>query len=684
MKLFFYFLFLLFALAFIQKGYAQSYSGYELMAIEFEGNETFSAAELALQIESKETPWWLFKFLNELPFGLGAEKVYFDSSNLSIDKEALKAFYQANGFFETKVSHKIEADSADLDLTLIYIIEENDPAMYGNVRLHGFSEEPEWIFEDVKSLINVDSSKRYVQFEIENDIAAIVNYLTNRGYYFAEYDSTIIIMDTLTNFTNIDLHFTPEDQYNIKEIRVEKDGVGKDLVSNDLMLEISHIQPGQIYDNGQVTRAELRLLRTGMFNSVDISGIPEDTVNHKIPLKLSANIGYMHELAPEILANNQLNSFNIGVGVNYIKKNFLGEARKLTLSTSLLMIDFTNFNFGDILSLSEPSDSSFQGEFEAIAKLEQPFTFGKPIYTTIEGYYRVFALSTYAGRNYGTNLKLDIEMPQHTFLTLLRPTVEYDVLEFNFGLLDNGVDVDAISTTPSLGVELASSKPDDLLFPTQGYTLNFFPEIAYSRSTLTLSGPAINQTLFVPEITQNENAYFYRLQAGGTVYFPLDRRNMSVFGIKLQTGYVQTISGPENVIPPTKTLYAGGSNSVRGWRARELVPQDTVDYFGITTNQTPRGGTLLLEGSFEVRNKFNQFIGMAFFLDYGNTWNGLTDFDISETAVALGIGFRYYSPIAPFRLDIGWQFYDPFTQEIMGFGDILDKWTIHFGIGEAF
>jgi outer membrane protein assembly factor BamA len=188
------------------------------------------------------------------------------------------------------------------------------------------------------------------------------------------------------------------------------------------------------------------------------------------------------------------------------------------------------------------------------------------------------------------------------------------------------------------------------------------------------------------------NIYFYRFQTGVSNYFSLSSVRNFVFASKLRIGYSQPITGSNNpnipaerLIPPNKTFYAGGSNSVRGWNARELVPKDSIQYFGITTeNDALRGGTFWFEGSFELRKKLNEYFGYAVFADYGNTWNGWKNVKISEIAVAIGVGIRVYTPIAPFRLDFGTKFYDPFDQQIIFKKNIWDNINVHFGIGEAF
>jgi len=160
-----------------------------------------------------------------------------------------------------------------------------------------------------------------------------------------------------------------------------------------------------------------------------------------------------------------------------------------------------------------------------------------------------------------------------------------------------------------------------------------------------------------------------------------------VLGIKAKSGYIQMLSGDAILVSPNQTFFAGGSNSVRGWRGRELIPSDQLlNIFPPSLNEQLkiRGGNILLEGSFEYRRKFEEDLGFIVFTDYGNTWNEFNDIRVDHIAVAIGTGLRYYSPIAPFRIDFGFKFYDPDDQKFIFDKEFFSTMVIHFGIGEAF
>ncbi len=689
---------ILFLLCNSKISFSQSYYDFEIEAINFEGNNFFSASDLLKNIESKETPMWVWVFLDSFtPFG--DEPVYFDSSKISIDILALKELYRTNGFFNIDVKHDIVVDSSDKAIVINYYITENEFLNYGNISLFGLDRLSDY---DYGRLMNesytIDSTKRFSESEVQSNISKIRRFLANNGYIFGGYDSTIVTIDTIRQKTDLSIYFHTGDKYAIGETIINKTGLSIEQINNKLISEIADLKPGRIYDQSEIDRSELRLLKTELFTAINIDPIISDTINNTIPVEVNSAIGSLNELSPEIKADNEFNSFNLGLGIGYTRKNFLGDARKLSLSTSFRLVDILNIDLSNIFKSGAERDSTYQGVFDINLKMEQPFLFGRAILTSTEIYLSSKTFSDFSENSYGGRQKFDFEMPPYTFITLFRPFISFDVAEReNIARINlNGIQLDLTETdyslTPGIGVELGSSKTDDILFPTTGSYLFFTPELFHSRTDIKYVLRLITDQILQADSNEVGNIYFYRLQTGFSNYLPLSNDRTTVFASKVRIGYSQPITGSDNpkvpaeeLIPPNKTFYAGGSNSVRGWKSRELIPKDSVEYYGYTTETDAiRGGTFWFEGSFEVRQKLNEYFGYAVFADYGNTWNGWKNVRIDEIAVAVGMGIRVYTPIAPFRLDFGTKFYNPEDQKTIFRKNFLDNLTIHFGIGEAF
>ena len=75
----------------------------------------------------------------------------------------------------------------------------------------------------------------------------------------ATFDSTIITIDTVQKATDLDIYFTPGNRYKYNEIRIEKSGVGKNLVSDELIRYATGIQDSQYYSDDGIAKSRERL-----------------------------------------------------------------------------------------------------------------------------------------------------------------------------------------------------------------------------------------------------------------------------------------------------------------------------------------------------------------------------------------------------------------------------------------
>ncbi|MFN3693666.1 MAG: outer membrane protein assembly factor [Ignavibacterium sp.] len=659
--------------------FAQRSSTFELTEIRFEGNNSFSKSDLLTQIESKESPFWLWKFLYSFT-PLGSEKQYFDSLKIPLDKEAIINFYLANGFFQSKVTHEVIFDTSAQSAILIYKIQEGKASVIGDVKIFGLEKLPtEELTKLIINSITIEPQKRYVQSEVQSDINSMLQFLANNGYLFAQYDSTVVLKDSITLAAYVNIYLQSGDKYYIDGMKIYKSGVGADEITDELIKEIVNIPPGENYDQSRLERSEIRLLRTGLFNSVAINPVIRDTADFYVPIEVTTQIGTLNEISPEVKADNEFSSFNTGLGIDFIRKNLFGDARKLTLSTSFRLIDILNFNFSNLFKSSENRDSTYQGVLDTELRLEQPYLFGRPILTTTKAYYRASTFLRETERIYGANQAFDFEMPVYTFLTLLKPQFSLEVTDYESRDNQTAIFFKAKSITPAFGIETGSYKTDNFLFPTEGYNLYLYPEIFQSETDAKLEVNNIQGEV-------NETGRFWKIQTSFSWFKSISRDKKGIVAFKLKSGYIQSLSGSYDLIPPNKTFFAGGSNSIRGWRSRELLPKDTIEYLGIRTrgDNTPRGGSFLIEGSIEFRRKFAESLGFALFADYGNVWNGYEKVVLNQFAVAGGMGLRYYSSIAPFRLDFGFKLFNPDDQKTIFQKNFLKNLEFHFGIGEAF
>lgn len=673
----------------------QSDSQIELTEIEFTGNKFFDDTELENIILSKESPSWFSQFLDSFT-SFGNPANYFDSLIIRDDITILKNFYKANGYFKTKInaSYSIKTNGFN-KASLIFKIQENNPSYLRNYNLNGLEKLPPDLYSYILNIIDTDTTNIYSESLIEINNSLIVNYLEDKGYMLIEASTPVVEVDTLLNLVDVKTAFNLGKRYRISGVSVEKSGPGKDLVSETLIEDIANITPENYYSYNTLKLAQIRLYRTNLFSSAVITGNVADTNGNHVPINIITDVGLLNELSPEIIGINEDNIFKLGLGLTYSNKNFLGSARKLTVGTSAAAQNITEF-----LKDASLTSSNIFGFADARISIEQPFLFGRPINTLLETFYTLEKKKNQWNANiYGAKLNLNFELPQYIYLTSLSTYFTWQnskyifneaYLQSRLGGLPNSI-IKSISTTTNsknaiLGLQLVANKTNDLLFPSEGYSITILAE---DGNSIPYIFSRIGNYNF------NQSAY-YKLVLTSTFYFPILKNYFDALGVKLKVGNIQTYFGNPLNIPFNQRLTSGGSNSIRGWQANDLPIVKSVsltdnptqvEIENVARRITP-GGFFLLEGSIEGREFLSEKIGAAIFLDFGNVWNNYSEFRYDELAVAAGFGFRYYSDFAPIRLDFGFKAYNPYDRRSfftrIKHSPFLDNLEFQIGIGEAF
>ena len=103
-------------------------------------------------------------------------------------------------------------------------------------------------------------------------------------------------------------------------------------------------------------------------------------------------------------------------------------------------------------------------------------------------------------------------------------------------------------------------------------------------------------------------------------------------------------SGGEEAIPADLRFYAGGAGSIRGYAYQTVGP---------LVGDQPVGGRSLLTYSFELDAEIVSGLGVAGFIDGGSAFSEEFPAHGDEILYGAGGGLRYFSPIGPIGLDIG-------------------------------
>jgi outer membrane protein assembly complex protein YaeT len=102
----------------------------------------------------------------------------------------------------------------------------------------------------------------------------------------------------------------------------------------------------------------------------------------------------------------------------------------------------------------------------------------------------------------------------------------------------------------------------------------------------------------------------------------------------------------DQVMIPSKRFYAGGGNSVRGFK------RDMVGPIGPFL-QSPEGGEALFIMNQELRFPIYKWLESVMFVDAGNVFANLGDFNPFDVRKSVGLGLRLNTPAVLIRVDYG-------------------------------
>ncbi len=104
--------------------------------------------------------------------------------------------------------------------------------------------------------------------------------------------------------------------------------------------------------------------------------------------------------------------------------------------------------------------------------------------------------------------------------------------------------------------------------------------------------------------------------------------------------------GDATELLPNRRFFAGGFNTMRGRKRRELGPLDSQG--------NPLGGQATLLAGMEIRRPLWKIVHGALFLDGGQVWSRRQDLSPGDMVWAGGLSLDFMTPVGPVRVNHAW------------------------------
>nr|WP_298114894.1 outer membrane protein assembly factor BamA [uncultured Pseudomonas sp.] len=605
------------------------------------GNSVFSDEDLIDLFELKTTNWLSF-FRNDDKYA---------REKLSGDLERLRSHYLDRGYIGMDITSTQVSITPDKKHVYVTVnIDEGEKYSVREVKLSGDLKVPE---EDIKSLLLVKEGQVFSRKVMTTTSELITRRLGNEGYTFANVNAVPEAHDE-DNTVSITFVVDPGKRAYVNRINFRGNTKTEDEV---LRREMRQLEGGWA-STYLIDQSKARLERLGYFKEVNVETPQVPGTDDQIDVNYS-----VEEQASGSITASVGFAQNAGLilGGSISQSNFLGTGNKVSIGlTRSEYQESYNFGFVDPYWTEDGVSLGYNA-----------------FYRTTDYDELNTDVSSYAVDSYGAGVSIGYPISETSRLT--------------YGLT---IQQDDIST----GIFTVDEIFDFMEEEGDSY-LNLKGSIGWSESTLNrgvMANRGHSQSLVFETTLPGSDLSFFKLDYRGQIFKPLSDN----YTLRLHTelGYGDSY-GSTSSLPFYEHYYAGGFNSVRGFKDNSLGPRSTPSLGeSVTGNEgterdpdqdpLPFGGNVMVQGGVELLFpmpfvKDQRSLRTAFFWDVGNVYdtscgrtqescNGL---DAGELASSVGLGLTWITALGPLSFSLAMPIVKP---------DDADTEIFQFSLGQTF
>jgi outer membrane protein insertion porin family len=353
---------------------------FEIESITIEGNRVVSQNDIIAQFLTRETPGWLPKFLyHSISERLGRRDEFYDPVTFGGDLDRLRRYYVNRGFnsavIDTELTYNAEGRTVDIRIA----VTEGPQARIDTLEYRGVLPLPEVIIEDLHASPRIQSGDPYNRMLLEDEVKRVLTILRNNGYANAQYvrDSSAAYIYASSGNFRVVLTFRMGPRYRFGDVTVVQqiDSLRGDEpredITDEIILDHLNYEPGEYYGAHKIAESQANLNRLGI---LDLQSIrenvpsPQDTAS-AVPTAITYIPRDRNELAPELIASDENGALNLGAGLGYTQRNFLGGAR-----TANARLRFRTQSIGAFPRYFEKS-SDVVSTVDLTFEVQQPYVF---------------------------------------------------------------------------------------------------------------------------------------------------------------------------------------------------------------------------------------------------------------------------------------------------------------------
>jgi outer membrane protein insertion porin family len=542
----------------------------------------------------------------------------YDDELLSSSEESLVDYYNALGYLQMEIVEiKKEFQNDGREIFIEFFIHEGTQTMIESIRIDG---NEKITSSEIREILKLSEGLPYNEIDVADARHRVLSFYANQGYLSAHVEVKSMIDD---NKAVVAFRIKENKPFVIGKIILR----GNERTKAKIIKREYTFEEGERYSHQELTNVKQRLYKLGIFNEVSIdileSNEEGDTefVRDMLVSVKEANAGSV-EVG---VGYGDYERFRGGFDISY--RNLGGYNRQIGFRTELSTVEQKYvFNFKEPWFLNKPDVA-----LNLFLLKEKTRSVNADTRSTR---YKIDRLSFIAGVGKQLTESLKVGMG-YEYSSIDTTDVDPGVVLSR----DDVGTIDISAIIPSLFYDTR----DDLFDATSGSVNRVVLKYA---SDLLLS-----------------EAEFIKGTFKSSWFFPIMKR--FVFAVSFGGGAANGLGGTEE-LPLVERFFLGGGTTVRGYEQDTLGPKGEDD--------SPTGGNVFVLTNWEMRLPLGKGFGLVPFVDAGNVWQTLDDFD-AELKYTVGAGLRYKTPVGPVRVDYGYKL-NRDSGESTG--------EVHFSFGHAF
>ena len=399
-------------------------------------------------------------------------------------------------------------------------------------------------------------------------------------------------------------------------VYVERINITGNVKSSEKVLRRElRVAEGELFTFQKLVRSRQRLFNLGYFEEVNAT-----TEQGTTPDKIVVNIDVKERATGLFSIGAGYSSLdNLFATIDVSQRNLFGRGQEA----------FLRFRIGSQSRLG-------------LIGFTEPYLFDIPLRAGFDIYNREREYDDFTEERFGGDIRLSYPLTEYITVSGLYRLEQVDISDISPTASEDLKQEEGEKLNSVVETTLARDTRDSIFEPTRG-----------SRNSVDFAFAGLGG-----------DTQFYKAVAESAWFVPLPVFNL-VWAVRGLFGIAEGWGGEE--VPIFERFFLGGATTLRGQGTRDVSPRDAA-------GEKIGGDKELLFNTELLIPIFPRF-RLALFFDAGNAYGFGTDFDPTNLRLGTGVGGRFFSPLGPMRLDLGYN---------------LDKepgekdFQVHFTVGAPF